>query len=103
MEQELVVGRGQHVDVLQVVGHRQSTDELRGVDEDERPDGSGDAADYGDLRAVPGRTLHAAEGDDPGALVDGARHVVGFEAPVAEGHLANVVPLRGELAPGEVV
>ncbi len=98
-----MVGGSQHVDVRQVVGDRERTDQLGGVDEDDRPDGTGDRADGDDVGAMPGRALDTAERDHPGGLVDQVRDVVGLEAPVAEGHLAHVVPLVDELAPGEVV
>ena len=98
-----MVGGSEYVDVRQVVGHRERTDQLGGVDEDDRPDGTGDPADRHDVGAMAGRALHAAERDHPGGLVDETGDVVGLETPVAEGHLAHVVPLVDELAPGEVV
>lgn len=98
-----MVRGGQDIDVCQVAGHRQRPHQLRGVHEDDRSDCAGDAADGGDVGTVAGRALDRAERDHPGRLVHVLRHVVGLEAPVAEGDLAHVVPLGLELAPGEVV
>ena len=98
-----MIGGGQHVDAGEVGGDGKGAHQLGAVDEDDGAHGPGDRADRRDVRPVPGRRLHAAEGDQHGAPVDPLLDVVGLEPAVAERHLPHVVALAGEQAPGEVV
>ena len=83
--QELVPGDPRTVIELQVTGHRDRPDQLRSVDEHDRPGRAGRAADRGDVGPVAGRGLNAAERDQPGAAVDPPGDVVRLEPAVAEG------------------
>jgi len=64
---------------------------------------AGDPADRGDIGSVPGRGLHAAEGDQAGTGVHQSGDVLRLNPAIAERHLADVVAEPGKPSPGKVV
>jgi hypothetical protein len=98
-----VIRGGQHVHVVEVWGNRECADQLRTVDEHDRPHRTRNRADRRDVGAVTGRRLHTAECHDPRARIHALFDVYGVQATPTERHLANVIALALELTPGEVI
>jgi hypothetical protein len=63
VEEKLVVRCHQHIDAWQFVGNWECADELRAINEHNRPDVSSEVADCRNIGTVAGRGLHAAERD----------------------------------------
>jgi hypothetical protein len=89
--EELVIGCGEDVDVLQILVNWARAYELRSIDEHERANCAGDLAESPDIGPVTSRAL------------DRTGNIHGFQTTVTEGNLAHLVALVGQEPPREVI